>query len=244
MDALDYTTGLSKVAFHQSGATIYKSDNVTRFPADYLLVESDDASWSRSDDRTLRLRITPKRGGDFPIRIRGWLCADGYTGCARNPSAGDATDQQGHVVERTSVAVTGSSVTESAAGRILFSSDRGGDYDIYVMNTDGSDVTRLTDNSASGGIIPRWSPDGRRVAFDSDRDGDWDIYVMDADGSGITRLTDNSNWDRDPSWSPDGRRITFMSDRAGDWDIFVMNADGSGITRLTDSSADDREPSW
>ena len=244
VDALDYTTGLSKVAFHQPGATIYKSDNVTRFPADYLLVESDDPSWSSSDDRTLRLRITPKSGGDFPIQIRGWLCADGYTDCERNPSAGNATDQQGHVVERTSVAVTGSSVTESAAGRILFSSDRDGDYDIYVMNTDGSDVTRLTDNSASSVTVPRWSPDGRRILFDSDRDGDYDIYVMNADGSGITRLTDNSNWDRDPSWSPDGRRITFMSDRDGDRDIFVMNADGSGVIRLTHSSASDSNPSW
>ena len=99
VDALDYTTGLSKVAFHQPGATIYHKDNNRQFPAGYLLVESDDPSWSRSDDRTLSLRITPKRGGDFPIQIRGWLCADGYTCCERNPSAGSVTDQQGHAVQ-------------------------------------------------------------------------------------------------------------------------------------------------
>ena len=178
VDALDYTGGLSNVTFHQPGATIYHKDNNRQFPAEYLLVESDDPSWSRSDDRTLRLRVTPKRSENFPIQIRGWLCADGYTDCARNPSAGNATDQQGHVVERTSVVVTGSSASANAAARILFSSDRDGDYDIYVMNADGSDVTRLTDNSASGEIVPRWSPDGRRIAFDSNHDGDWDIYVM------------------------------------------------------------------
>ena len=111
VEALDYTGGLSNVAFHQPGATIYKSDNVTRFPAEYLLVESDDPSWSRSDDRTLRLRITPKQSGDFPIQIRGWLCADGYTDCARNPSAGNATDQQGYVVELANVSVSAPSAS-------------------------------------------------------------------------------------------------------------------------------------
>ena len=108
MDALDYTGGLSNVTFHQPGATIYHKDNNRQFPAEYLLVESDDPSWSRSDDRTLRLRVTPKRGGDFPVQIRGWLCADGYTDCERNPSAGNATDQQGHVVELANVSVSAS----------------------------------------------------------------------------------------------------------------------------------------
>ncbi len=84
--------------------------------------------------------------------------------------------------------------------RIAFSSDRDGNYEIYVMNADGSGQTRLTDNEALE-WFPTWSPDGRRIAFSSDRDGNWDIYVMNADGSGQTRLTDNEGWDLLPSWS-------------------------------------------
>ena len=107
VEAVEYTSGLSNVAFHQPGASIYRSDNSTQFPANHLLVESDDATWSTSDDRTLRLRITPKRGGEFPIRVRGWLCADGYTSCSRSPAEADVTDQQGWGVEVAAVAVSG-----------------------------------------------------------------------------------------------------------------------------------------
>ena len=95
VEALDYTNGLSNVTFHQPGTTIYHRQGNRQFPAGYLLVESDDSSWSQSDDRTLRLRITPKRGGEFPVQIRGWLCAVEYTDCVRNPSAGPVEDQQG-----------------------------------------------------------------------------------------------------------------------------------------------------
>ena len=105
VEAVDYTSGLSKVTFHQPGATIYHRENDRQFPSEYLLVESDDASWSRSDDRTLVLRITPKRDGEFPIQIRGWLCADEYADCSRNPTEEAETDQQGWAVEVVSVTV-------------------------------------------------------------------------------------------------------------------------------------------
>ena len=117
----------------------------------------------------------------------------------------------------------------ASLGRIAFVSGRDGDSEIYVMNADGSGVSRLTDNPGRD-WNPRWSPDGGRIAFTSDRDGDSEIYVMNADGSGVSRLTDNSADDHNPSWSPDGGRIAFNSDRDGGWEIYVMNADGSGVT--------------
>ena len=125
---------------------------------------------------------------------------------------------------------------------------------IYVMNADGSGVTRLTGASEASDYSPAWSPDGSRIAFASDR-GDSqrvnsDIYVMNADGSGITRLTGNSDWDDGfPAWSPDGSRIAFMSTRDDSrremFSIYLMNADGSGVTRLTGSSEwEDAVPAW
>ena len=102
---IDYTTGLSNVTFHQPDAMIYHRVDNERFPADYLLVESDDPSWAQSDDRTLVLRITPKQAGEFPIQVRGWLCEQNYDRCSRQPSAGSVTDQQGYSVDVTTIAV-------------------------------------------------------------------------------------------------------------------------------------------
>src|SRR5919108_6293022 len=78
-------------------------------------------------------------------------------------------------------------------------------YEIYIMNSDGNDQTRLTDDSAFDGF-PSWSPDSEKIAFTSNRDSGG-IFVMNADdGSGQTRLTDNS---AEPSWSPDSEKIAF-----------------------------------
>ena len=128
-------------------------------------------------------------------------------------------------------------------GRISFISDRDGDLEIYVMNSDGSGVTQLTHNQASDSM-PSWSPDGRRIAFTSDRDGDLEIYVMNSDGSGVTQLTHNQASDSMPFWSPDGRRIAFASDRDGDYEIYVMNLYGSDVRQLTHNEADDFLTGW
>ena len=105
VEVVNYTTGLSKVTFHEPGATIYHKDGNRMFPAEHLLVESDDPMWYRSDDRTLTLRITPRRSGEFPIWIRGWICETEYTSCKRIPIEGSATDQQGHRVEVATITV-------------------------------------------------------------------------------------------------------------------------------------------
>ena len=135
--------------------------------------------------------------------------------------------------------------------RLAFHSNRDGNWNIYVMNPDGSDQTRLTDHPAVDSW-PSWSPDGRRIAFISSRDdpnpNDDDriveIYVMNSDGSDQTRLTNDSAWHSLPRWSPDGRRIAFQSYRDGNWEIYVMNEDGLGQTRLTDNSVPDGRPTW
>jgi len=92
--------------------------------------------------------------------------------------------------------------------KIAFQSSRDGNPEIYVMNADGSNSTRLTENRAND-EFPVWSPDGSKIAFISNRDGQQDIYIMNADGSNVTRLTDNSIREISLSWSPDGTKIAF-----------------------------------
>jgi Tol biopolymer transport system component len=128
-------------------------------------------------------------------------------------------------------------------GKIAFQSNRDGDWEIYVVNPDGSGETHLTDNSVSD-YWPAWSPNGRKIAFNSDRDGNPEIYVMNEDGSGQTRITNNSAADSDPAWSPDGR-VVFSSNRDGNFEIYVMNADGSGQTRITNTPlTSEHQPTW
>jgi TolB protein len=103
---------------------------------------------------------------------------------------------------------------------ILFSSKRDGDFDIYVMDADGSNVRQLTRNASKGENeaddgSPSWSPDGQRIAFTSTRDHEGDgfdseeLYVMAADGDGQTRLTENESGEGGPNWSPDGEWLLF-----------------------------------
>ena len=126
-------------------------------------------------------------------------------------------------------------------GKIAFSSNRedGSTHQIYVMNADGSEQTRLT--GTSDNTFPSWSPDCKKIVFVSVRDQNDEIYVMNADGSEQTRLTRSPAYDTTPSWSPDGTKIVFSSGG----EIFVMNADGSGKTNITNNPRGfDWVPDW
>src|SRR5207253_10721483 len=118
-------------------------------------------------------------------------------------------------------------------GKIAFHSTRDGDFEIYVMNPDGSGVTRVT-NTAGGNVDPIWSPDGKRIAFASFRSGRSEVFVINVDGTGETQLTTEGGFPG--AWSPDGTRIAFANSSDGDEEVFILNLDGSGVTRLTDNT--------
>jgi len=126
--------------------------------------------------------------------------------------------------------------------QIAFMSNRAGNYEIYVMNANGSGQTRLTNNK-HWDWQPAWSPNRARIAFASNPDGCLDIYVMNANGSNQVNLTKNPGIDDyEPTWSPDGSRISFTSSR-GNHQIYVMNADGSEQKNLTDLNRN-LNPTW
>ncbi len=128
----------------------------------------------------------------------------------------------------------------SYTGRIVFTSFRDGNAEIYVMDARGRNQERLTNHRAYDGD-PDWSPDGTKIAFVSNRDGArFQIYVMDIHGKNPIRLTDGHGSKFDPDWSPDGGKIAFS---VSDWvknHIAVMDADGNR-EKLKDQA---RYPSW
>lgn len=128
----------------------------------------------------------------------------------------------------------GSPAWSPDGSRIAFYSERDGNGEIYVMDADGSNVTRLTNTLADEGY-PWWSPDGETLTFDSDEAGGFDIWTMNADGTNPRRLTTHAAREVAASWSPDGSTIVFMSDREGGFDVYAMNPDGSDVRRLTET---------
>jgi Tol biopolymer transport system component len=132
-----------------------------------------------------------------------------------------------------------------ATQRIAFASDRGGNFDIYVMKFNGQDVLSRT-NDPDQDRFPSWEPNGDRIAFASDRDGDFEIMRMEDNGGQVTALTSNSCLDSQPAWSPDGTKIAFTSDCSGnDLEIFVVDTNGNNPTQLTTRpTRDDFHPTW
>jgi TolB protein len=87
-------------------------------------------------------------------------------------------------------------------GRIVLQAAIGSrDWEIYVMRSDGTGLTPLTDNRSQD-RDPHWSADGKRILFTSERDGNSEIYVMNDDGSSQTNLTRDPARDDSPSWIP------------------------------------------
>lgn len=148
---------------------------------------------------------------------------------------------------------------------IVFTVNRAGHQEIWVMDPDGGNRTRLTEQAepgvdASGSAQPAWSPDRTLIAYSSSgeaREEDQDeleIYVMRADGSKRKRLTSDHALDATPAWSPDGKRIAFahmtnFGKEGADGVLVVMDATGKERVEITShpDSPDtvfDVSPAW
>lgn len=136
--------------------------------------------------------------------------------------------------------------------RIAFMSDRSGDPEIYVADSDGSNLKRLTAIPGRD-AHPSWSPDGKTILFQSPREGgDVRLFEMNADGSGVRRLTGNSGFCGVPTLSPNGQTIAYQCSDGPEkfgtaeapWRIFLLDRGVLKPRVVTYGPGNDQVPNW
>ncbi|MHC4811371.1 MAG: hypothetical protein ACYTEV_13545, partial [Planctomycetota bacterium] len=127
--------------------------------------------------------------------------------------------------------------------RIAFQSERSGQPNIWLCNSDGSDPVQLTRFDGHTGT-PRWSPDGNQIVFDSLESGNWEIWVVDSEGGVPRQLTRDPAEDGTPFWSRDGQWIYFHSSRSGSSQVWKLPANGGDPVRVTHDGGFYAEESW
>ncbi len=208
-------------------------------------------------DREIIYSSTHLRDPDCPIAgrvVRGryvWPIFPGFDVFVANPDGSNLrqlTTNDGYDAEATVCPVT---------GRIVFTSTRDGDLELYSMEPNGADVQRLTDREGyDGGAF--FSHDGSKLVarsgfFKDDADRaeyftflkqnlilptQVDIVVMDRNGKNFRRVTDNGQANFAPYWHPDNHRIIFCSNigkdkNSRDFDLWLIGEDGKGLERVT-----------
>ncbi len=117
--------------------------------------------------------------------------------------------------------------------RIAFSSNRGGTYDLFLMDADGGQPRRLTTDAGTEGE-PAWTPDGSRIVYTATPPGGQpQLYALRPDGQPPQALTAGPGGNHSPAVSPDGRTLAFVSTRDGNQEIYTMPVDGGPARRLT-----------
>src|SRR5262249_13768511 len=134
--------------------------------------------------------------------------------------------------------------------QIVYSSNQTGNWEIWMMNADGTGQHQITNNPARD-EYEAWSPDGRTIALGSDRAGhrsrETAIYLMDTDGSNVRRVTWLESMDAVPAFSPDGTKLAWVdmvcdNGGCGPSHVYIGNLDGTGVTRLTQGQNNDWNP--
>ena len=125
--------------------------------------------------------------------------------------------------------------------KILFESDRDGDWEIFVMDAAGENLKQLTDNDETDRNA-EWSRSS--IVFESKRDGDWEIYGMGLDGNNQTNLTNDPGKDANPLLSPNGEKVLFESRRDKNTELYLVDADGGAVKNLTNNPEKDYFGRW
>jgi len=140
---------------------------------------------------------------------------------------------------RLAIAMGGASIGWTPDGQIIFDSPDAGNWDIYLVNTDGSNLINITNNPEIE-FDPDVSPDGSKIVFVKG----YKLWIMAIDGSNRRQLT-NGPMDFAPAWSPDGNQIAFISGTGQqNLEIAIIDADGTNKKWVTNSPYNDEFPSW
>jgi TolB protein len=149
----------------------------------------------------------------------------------------------------------------SPDGSKLVYSDRidgAGSFDLYVIDVETLETTKITSDESTDEEEPDWSPTSDEIVYhqgpkdDSVPRDDYDVYKVNSDGSNPTQLTTNEWADYSPMWSPDGSAIAFFSTRddyhseSGPylWELYIMQPDGGADRRLTEQATRKSNPAW
>lgn len=128
-------------------------------------------------------------------------------------------------------------------GKVVFASNRSGQFEIHVINAEGGHRKQLT-HGKDPAYYPHFSPDGRKVLYMTYTEERVAIWVMTSDGADGKRLAGTGAFNADARWSPDGEHIVFHSKRDETDDVYLMSADGRDIKRLTLDARQNNTPSF
>ncbi|HTR04297.1 MAG TPA: LpqB family beta-propeller domain-containing protein [Thermoanaerobaculia bacterium] len=179
----------------------------------------------------------PSFGETLDILAEGRLVFDASTSSAMlrevaAPGASSARPQgwvsRGHSTDRQPV-------YSPDGKRIVFASDRGGDFDIWEANLETGALRRLTDQPGED-WDPALSPDGKHLLWSSNRSGPFEVWMADADGSGARQVTHDGTDAENPTMTRDGQWIVYASAGEKRQGLWKIHPDGSGDARLVSGS--------
>lgn len=126
---------------------------------------------------------------------------------------------------------------------MAFTSDRDGNWEVYITSTDGSgDPQRITYNTFAVDMAPVWSPDGKLIVYDSIRKGNWDLYLFDVTTGDEIQLTDSPGDDVFPAWTSDSRTVIYQTNSQGKSQIVAVNVDSLKTRLISDGKGTDTAP--
>ena len=136
---------------------------------------------------------------------------------------------------------TGSLCAALTEEKIVFSSNRDGNLEIYAMDPDGTQQINLSRHFADD-FDPVWSPSGEEILFVSNRGGQRDLYLMNADGKNVRKVFATTRERLYPTWAPSGEKFAYLL--ADEWAIYTATPDGKTVEKVADTGKGGGHPTW